>query len=138
MFVNEGYQWAGSILGFLAVLLVPIPFILAKYGRALRLRSPWAKQHMDDLNEEEDLGVGDVERAENGGGRGVTRKDRTSDYDFWLPDLVIRYDYLAIVSDNNLSAAHLRLSLGEQFLHPIWLSGCFKASPRPAKLPPQA
>ena len=54
MFQNEGYQWAGSILAFLAVLLVPIPFILERYGRALRLRSPWAKQHMDDLSEEEE------------------------------------------------------------------------------------
>ena len=53
MFTNEGYQWAGSILAFLAVLLIPIPFILDRYGRALRLRSPWAKQHMDDLTDEE-------------------------------------------------------------------------------------
>lgn len=53
MFRNVGFQWAGSILAFLAVLLVPIPFILERYGRALRLRSPWAKQHMDDLTEDE-------------------------------------------------------------------------------------
>ena len=53
MFMNEGYQWAASILAFLAVLLVPIPFILEKYGRALRLRSPWAREHMDDLNDDE-------------------------------------------------------------------------------------
>lgn len=49
MFLNEGFQWAGTILAFLAVLLIPIPFILAKYGRAIRMRSPWARQHMDDL-----------------------------------------------------------------------------------------
>lgn len=54
MFTNEGYQWAASILAFLAILLVPIPFVLEKYGRELRLRSPWAKQHMDDLTEEEE------------------------------------------------------------------------------------
>ena len=53
MFTNVGFQWAGSILAFLAVLLVPIPFILERYGRALRLKSPWAKQHMDDLTEDE-------------------------------------------------------------------------------------
>ena len=51
MFTNEGFQWAGSILAFLAILLVPIPFILEKYGRALRLRSPWAREHMDDLDD---------------------------------------------------------------------------------------
>ena len=53
MFDNEGYEWAGSILGFLSLLLIPIPFVLSKYGRALRLRSPWARQHMDDLTENE-------------------------------------------------------------------------------------
>ena len=54
MFINEGYQWAGSILGFLALLLIPIPFVLSRYGRALRLKSPWAREHMDDLTESED------------------------------------------------------------------------------------
>ena len=53
MFTYLGTQWAASLLAFLAILLVPIPFILERYGRALRLRSPWAKQHMDDLTEEE-------------------------------------------------------------------------------------
>ena len=53
MFGKLGNQWAASLLAFLAILLVPIPFILERYGRALRLRSPWAKQHMDDLTEEE-------------------------------------------------------------------------------------
>ena len=53
MFSYLGNQWAASLLAFLAVLLVPISFILERYGRALRLRSPWAKQHMDDLTDEE-------------------------------------------------------------------------------------
>lgn len=53
MFSYLGNQWAASLLAFLAILLVPIPFVLERYGRALRFRSPWAKQHMDDLTEEE-------------------------------------------------------------------------------------
>ncbi|KAF2137998.1 uncharacterized protein K452DRAFT_277654 [Aplosporella prunicola CBS 121167] len=52
MFVNEGYRWAGSILAFLACVLVPIPFVLERYGRALRARSPWARLHADDLDDE--------------------------------------------------------------------------------------
>lgn len=48
MFENEGYNWAGSILAFLAILLVPIPFILERYGTRLRARSPYARQHMDE------------------------------------------------------------------------------------------
>jgi hypothetical protein len=48
LFDNLGYQWAGTLLAFLAIVLVPIPFILDKYGRRLRHRSPWAREHMDD------------------------------------------------------------------------------------------
>jgi hypothetical protein len=53
MFENLGYRWAGSLLGFLALLLMPIPFILDKWGRRLRKRSPWAREHMDDLEDDE-------------------------------------------------------------------------------------
>lgn len=51
MFTNLGYQWAGSLLAFLALVLVPIPFILERYGVELRKRSPWAREHMDGLGE---------------------------------------------------------------------------------------
>lgn len=47
MFENEGYNWAGTILACLAMLLIPIPFVLEKYGTGLRTRSPWARDHMD-------------------------------------------------------------------------------------------
>lgn len=47
MFENEGYNWAGTILACLAMLLVPIPFVLERYGPKLRARSPWAREHMD-------------------------------------------------------------------------------------------
>ncbi|CAK4033709.1 major facilitator superfamily [Lecanosticta acicola] len=50
MFENEGYQWAGSILAFLALVMVPIPFVLDRYGERLRRRSPWAAQHMDGVD----------------------------------------------------------------------------------------
>ena len=51
MYNNVGFEWASSILGFLSLFLIPIPFVLSKYGRTLRFHSPWAKQHMDDLAE---------------------------------------------------------------------------------------
>lgn len=47
MFENEGYNWAGTILAGLSMLLIPIPFVLERYGTALRARSPWAREHMD-------------------------------------------------------------------------------------------
>ncbi|RYP23203.1 hypothetical protein DL767_008886 [Monosporascus sp. MG133] len=34
-----GVEWATSVLGFLAVAMIPLPFVLFKYGRALRGRS---------------------------------------------------------------------------------------------------
>lgn len=54
LFTNMGYEWAGTLLAFLALGLVPIPFVLSRYGRLLREKSPWAREHMDDLDEEED------------------------------------------------------------------------------------
>ncbi|GFF48771.1 uncharacterized transporter C794.04c [Aspergillus lentulus] len=47
MYQRLGYEWASSLLGFLAILLVPIPFVFFYMGRAIRLRSPWAREHFD-------------------------------------------------------------------------------------------
>lgn len=54
LFTNEGYNWGGSILAFLACLLVPIPFVLARYGKRLRAKSPFARQHMGDDGDEDE------------------------------------------------------------------------------------
>lgn len=51
LFVNEGYQWAGTILAFLAVVMVPIPYILSHYGFRLRQRSPWARHVIEEEDE---------------------------------------------------------------------------------------
>lgn len=45
MYEKLGNQWASSLLAFLALVLVPIPFILFYKGEAIRLRSPWAREH---------------------------------------------------------------------------------------------
>ncbi|KAI9647241.1 hypothetical protein NHQ30_003624 [Ciborinia camelliae] len=39
MFTNLGVQWAGSLLGFLAIAFLPIPFLFYKYGERLRKMS---------------------------------------------------------------------------------------------------
>ncbi|KAF7944782.1 uncharacterized protein EAE97_005415 [Botrytis byssoidea] len=39
MFHNLGVQWAGSLLGFLAIAFLPIPFLFYKYGERLRKMS---------------------------------------------------------------------------------------------------
>jgi len=51
MFLNEGFQYAGLILACLALVLMPIPFVLAREGQALRRRSPWASQMMEHEGE---------------------------------------------------------------------------------------
>lgn len=35
-------QWASTLLGFVAVALAPIPFVLIKFGRRLRMRSKYS------------------------------------------------------------------------------------------------
>jgi len=42
MFHNLGVQWAGSLLGFLALAFMPIPFLFYKYGPKLRGMSRFA------------------------------------------------------------------------------------------------
>ena len=39
MFQNMGVQWAGTLLGCLAAVMIPIPFTLRVYGPSLRKKS---------------------------------------------------------------------------------------------------
>jgi hypothetical protein len=39
MYAKLGYGWGNSLLGFVALLLMPIPLIFIKYGERLRLNS---------------------------------------------------------------------------------------------------
>jgi len=45
MYVKMDYEWASTFLAFLAILLIPIPFIFFYKGENIRLRSPWAREH---------------------------------------------------------------------------------------------
>ncbi|KAJ5344043.1 hypothetical protein MYU51_016777 [Penicillium brevicompactum] len=47
MYEKLDYEWASSLLGFISILLVPIPFIFFYKGKAIRLRSPWAREHFE-------------------------------------------------------------------------------------------
>lgn len=42
MFDGMGIQWAGTLLGCVALALAPIPFIFYKYGAKIRQRSSYA------------------------------------------------------------------------------------------------
>jgi hypothetical protein len=39
MYAKTGYGWGNSLLGFVACLLIPIPFLFIKYGEGIRARS---------------------------------------------------------------------------------------------------
>lgn len=53
-FHNMGSQWAGLLLSLVATLLTFIPFIMFKFGPALRARSKLAQQKDDESSDEED------------------------------------------------------------------------------------
>jgi hypothetical protein len=42
MFHRLGVDWAGSLLSFLAVAFLPIPFLFYRYGEKLRKNSSYA------------------------------------------------------------------------------------------------
>jgi MFS family permease len=48
LFLGQGTRNASLILTAMAVVLAPIPFILTRYGRLLRKRSPWAVEHSQE------------------------------------------------------------------------------------------
>lgn len=46
MYTRLGIHWAGSVFAFLSLLLLPIPWILFKYGKALRMKSHFETSHL--------------------------------------------------------------------------------------------
>ncbi|KAF3764107.1 benomyl/methotrexate resistance protein [Cryphonectria parasitica EP155] len=43
MYTKLGVGWASSLLGFLSIVFIPIPFVLFKYGHWLRMKSKHAR-----------------------------------------------------------------------------------------------
>jgi hypothetical protein len=43
MFDQLGVDWAVSLLGFVALAMVPIPFFFSFYGKRIRARGKWSK-----------------------------------------------------------------------------------------------
>ena len=44
MYRTLGFQWAGSLLGFLALALSLVPVVLVVYGRSIRSKSPFMRE----------------------------------------------------------------------------------------------
>ena len=45
MYEYRGLEWASSLLAFLSLLMLPIPFVFFYWGETIRLKSPWAREH---------------------------------------------------------------------------------------------
>lgn len=41
MYEKLGINWASSLLGFIAIALLPIPWVLFKYGATIRAKSQY-------------------------------------------------------------------------------------------------
>ena len=71
MYTHLGTNWACSLLGFLCLILTPIPFVFIKYGPILRAKSPFC-QRLEQLEREEEVlqranrVVGDIQRQRQG------------------------------------------------------------------------
>jgi MFS family permease len=48
LFISEGTKNASLFLAAMTVVMVPIPFVLTKFGKTLRKKSPWAAEHVDE------------------------------------------------------------------------------------------
>lgn len=47
MYTGMGLEWASSLLGFVAILLIPVPFLFFFKGETIRMRSPYAREHFN-------------------------------------------------------------------------------------------
>ncbi|GAB7350639.1 hypothetical protein MBLNU459_g1202t1 [Dothideomycetes sp. NU459] len=54
MFKNLGVEWAGSLLGFLAIAFWPIPFLFYIYGERLRKLSKYAPTDLGNKKQKQD------------------------------------------------------------------------------------
>jgi hypothetical protein len=39
-----GVNWAGTLIAFLALACAPMPFVFFKFGRTIRLKSPYSRE----------------------------------------------------------------------------------------------
>jgi DHA1 family multidrug resistance protein-like MFS transporter len=58
MFNNLGIQWAGTLLGCLAAIMIPIPIAFYIYGPKLRKKSKFAPTEPESSLSDEESGNG--------------------------------------------------------------------------------
>jgi hypothetical protein len=74
MYAKLSPQWAGTLLGIVQVVLIPIPFAFYKYGDRIRARSPLIKQMREDQERSQKRADKARRRQER-----ISEKERTND-----------------------------------------------------------
>ncbi|KAF2707952.1 MFS general substrate transporter [Pleomassaria siparia CBS 279.74] len=78
MFDGMGIQWASTLLGCVALILAPSPFLFYKFGRRIRAKSNFAPApdiEQDKRKDEESRGKSDGGDGGGGGGGGEEEED---------------------------------------------------------------
>ena len=44
MYANLGVSWAGTVVGFIALIFIPAPILFYKYGKRIRMSSRYARE----------------------------------------------------------------------------------------------
>lgn len=52
MYSTLGYEWAGTLVACLSLFFVPLPIWWFFRGERLRLKSPWAREHFDQTEDQ--------------------------------------------------------------------------------------
>lgn len=83
MFEGIGIEWGMTFLGCVAVLFIPMPFLLYRYGRGIRAKSKFAPApdiEQDKRRDEESRG-GLASEGEESTGNGNSSASETKDLD---------------------------------------------------------
>ena len=72
MFINMDIQWAGTFLGCVALIMVPVPLLFIKYGPTLRAKSKWVPKLPPPPSAapktDEEVTEKEVDKSESSGG----------------------------------------------------------------------
>ena len=78
MFEGIGIEWGMTLLGCVAAIFIPMPFILYRYGKTIRAKSKFAPApdiEQDKRRDEESRGVQEGDESAGNGSSGSETKD---------------------------------------------------------------
>lgn len=78
MFEGIGIEWGMTLLGCVAAIFIPMPFVLYRYGKSIRARSKFAPAPdiaQDKRRDEESRGVSEGDESAANGSSGSETKE---------------------------------------------------------------